>query len=313
LLINNQYQFQFEPYRRYFKIPLRTSHGLWQVREGIIITLKDNQGKIGKGEIAPIPWFGSETIEDAHQFCQQQGHTIADETIINISDRLPCCQFALESALINLNQKSSNNLEQQFLYAYLLPTGKQVLEQDYLLEKYKTSTPTFKWKIAVTETKTEIAIAKKLLAKLSLNARLRLDANGGLTLKDAHQWLEFAANYPAIEFIEQPLPPSQFTEMTLLQSIYPTPLALDESVANISQLQDCYHRGWRSIFVLKVAISGFPSRLRSFCQQNPLDLVFSSVFETAIGRQMALQLALELGNRDRAVGFGVQHWFSDRF
>jgi o-succinylbenzoate synthase len=312
LLVNNQYQFQFEPYRRQFKIPLRTSHGLWQVREGIIITLKDEKGAIGQGEIAPISWFGSETIEEAHQFCHQQGHTITDETIINISDRLPCCQFALESALINLSQKSSNNLEPQFFSAYLLPTGKQVLEQDYSVAKCQTSTPTFKWKIAVTETKIEIEIAKQLLAKLPLNARLRLDANGGLNLQDAHQWLEFAANYPAIEFIEQPLPPSQFTAMIVLQSTYPTPLALDESVASISQLQDCYHRGWHGIFVLKVAIFGFPSRLRSFCQQNPLDLVFSSVFETAIGRQMALQLALELGNRDRAVGFGVNHWFNDR-
>jgi o-succinylbenzoate synthase len=310
LLVNNQYQLQFEPYRRQFKIPLRTSHGLWQVREGIIITLKDEKGNIGQGEIAPIPWFGSETMEEAHQFCQQQGHTITDETIINISDRLPSCQFALESALINLNQKPLDNLEQQFLSTYLLPTGKQVLEQDYPVEN-SACTPTFKWKIAVTATKTEIAIAKQLLTRLPLNARLRLDANGGLTVKDAHQWLEFATNHPTIEFIEQPLPPSQLTDMMVLQSTYPTPLALDESVANIGQLQDCYHRGWRSIFVLKVAISGFPSRLRYFCQQHPLDLVFSSVFETAIGRQMGLQLALELGNRDRAVGFGVHHWLSD--
>jgi o-succinylbenzoate synthase len=306
------YQFQFEPYCRQFKIPLRTSHGIWQVREGIIITLKDNQGNLGQGEIAPIPWFGSETIEEAKQFCQQQGNTIPDETITNISDRLPACQFAFESALINLAQKPLVNLETQFNYAYLLPTGKQVLEQDYQIEKFKACTPTFKWKIAVAEATTEIALVKQLLTKLPVNARLRIDANGGLTLKDAHKWLEFTADYPTIEFIEQPLPPFQLTEMMLLQETYPTALALDESVTNFRQLQDCYNRGWRGIFVLKVAISGFPSRLRNFCQQHYLDLVFSSVFETEIGRQIALQLALELGNCDRAVGFGVNHWFSDR-
>jgi O-succinylbenzoate synthase len=35
------------------------------------------------------------------------------------------------------------------------------------------------------------------------------------------------------------------------------------------------------------------------------------VFETAIARQAALQLAAELSNPKRAVGFGVNHWFDE--
>lgn len=311
MLTNNQYQFQFEPYSRQFNFPLRTSHGIWQVREGIIITFKDERGNVGKGEIAPIPWFGSETIQEVKQFCQQQEKTITSKTIINIPDCLPACQFAFESALTNLSQEPSLDLEKQFNYSYLLPTGKQVLERDYRL-KNNLNFSTFKWKIGVEEAITEIAIAKQLITRLPSNARLRLDANGGLTLKDAHKWLEFAEDYSLIEFIEQPLPPSQFLEMMVLQEIYQTSLALDESVTNLSQLQSCYDRGWRDIFIVKAAIAGFPSRLRRFCQQRSLDLVFSSVFETEIGRQAALQLALELGNIHRAVGFGVNHWFRDR-
>ena len=181
-------------------------------------------------------------------------------------------------------------------------------------ENYKIGSrdkPTFKWKIGVEEATAEIAIAKELISKLPPNSQLRLDANGGLTIEQAQTWLEFTEErHIEVEFIEQPLPPSQFTAMMALSKAYSTPLALDESVTNISALQDYYQRGWRGVFVIKCAIAGFPSRLLTFCQQNELDLVFSSVFETGIGRQTALQLASEIGS-DRALGFGIDRWFDD--
>lgn len=65
-------------------------------------------------------------------------------------------------------------------------------------------------------------------------------------------------------------------------------------------------------FVIKPGIVGSPSRLRQFCQQHKIDVVFSSVFETEIGRQAALKLAAELSEHHRAVGFGVNHFLSKR-
>ena len=112
-----------------------------------------------------------------------------------------------------------------------------------------------------------------------------------------------------IEFIEQPLPPVQFEEMLKLSASYNTKLALDESVATLQNLETCYWGGWRQIFVIKPLISGSPSKLRRFCRQYQIDTVFSSVFETDIGRNAALQLANELSLHNRAVGFGVNHWF----
>ena len=68
--------------------------------------------------------------------------------------------------------------------------------------------------------------------------------------------------------------------MSELSNQYSTPLALDESVATLTQMQACYQRGWQGIFVIKPAIAGFPSQLRKFCQEHKIDAVFSSVFET---------------------------------
>lgn len=141
-------------------------------------------------------------------------------------------------------------------------------------------------------------------------AKLRLDANGGLTLPEAKEWLEVTDKMKLVEFLEQPLPPQQFPNMLALSSNYKTSLALDESVASVKQLETCYYQGWKGIFVIKPAISGSPQRLRQFCYQNKIDAVFSSVFETSIGRKAVLRLAAELSSPHRAVGFGVKHWFA---
>ena len=109
--------------------------------------------------------------------------------------------------------------------------------------------------------------------------------------------------------MEQPLSVDHFPEMLELSTNHTTEIALDESVATLNQLATCYQQGWREIFVIKPGIVGSPSRLRQFCQQHKIDAVFSSVFETAIGRQAALQLAAELSQRNRAVGFGINHFF----
>lgn len=312
--MNSTYHFQFEVYQRNFKKPLQTSHGLWRVREGIILSLRDSEGKLAQGEIAPIPWFGSETLSEAIQFCQQREGVITSQEIKTIPDSLPACQYGFESALLAFVEESVSS-PNYLDFCYLLPSGVQALNHDFLAQNSSAqnfqAATTYKWKIGIAEASEEIAIAKKLIFQLPNNAKLRLDANGGLSLAEAKAWLDFADNQSTIEFIEQPLPPEQFAQMLELNRAYRTALALDESVATLGQLKHCYRLGWRDIFVIKPGIMGYPSQLRSFCQQYQLDLVFSSVLETDIGLRMALQLAAELGNRQRAMGFGVQHWFGD--
>ncbi|MFM7440690.1 MAG: enolase C-terminal domain-like protein, partial [Snowella sp.] len=114
-----------------------------------------------------------------------------------------------------------------------------------------------------------------------------------------------------IEFIEQPLPPDQFSELLTLSQNFKTAIALDESVANLKQLKECYELGWRGIYVIKAAIMGSPRQLENFYQNHAIDSVFSSVFETSIGQQAVLALAQELRSCDRALGFGVNQWFQE--
>lgn len=303
-----KYEFEFRQYRRKFKRPLVTHHGVWDVREGIILRLKNEVGRVSWGEIAPISWFGSETLEQAWDFCQNLPQEITTDTIFAIPSTLPTCQFGFESAWEMGNRKEETS-HFSFPYSYLLPTGASAI--DAWQTPWVQGSRTFKWKIGAANIKQEIKIFNQLIKALPPNAQLRLDANGGLNQQQAHQWLEIADNVGIIEFLEQPLPPQQFEAMLKMSHQYLTPIALDESVANLKQLEDCYLRGWRSIFVIKVAIFGSCRQLRQFCQAHEIDAVFSSVFESNIARNAVFHLAKELDCSHRALGFGIKHWFSE--
>lgn len=80
-LVGQFVQFEFRPYARPFYRPLQTNHGEWTVREGILIRLMDKSGRVAWGEIAPIPWFGSETLAAALKFCGQLPATLTRELI----------------------------------------------------------------------------------------------------------------------------------------------------------------------------------------------------------------------------------------
>ena len=395
------YKFEFRPYKRRFKRPLKTSRGIWDVREGIILRLTAERDKFGLGEIAPLSWFGSETLLAALDFCRQLPAQIAEETIFSIPDELPACKFGFESAWESIEDPPKSPLKRgtsgvppfsmktetpgvppfsiktetpgvppfsiktetpgvpsfsikteippfsiktetpevppfsiktetpevppfprgvrgdlnltPVSFSALLPAGELALEtwQQLWHRGYRT----FKWKIAVSSIEEELKLLENLLEALPTGVILRLDANGGLSWETANRWLEVCDRFPEIiEFLEQPLPTDCFEEMLKLGDRHSTPIALDESVANLGQMQECYRRGWRGIFVVKPSIFGGRSQLRDFLLNHPVDVVFSSVFETEIGRQAVLELAAELQTilpKNRPLGFGIDGWLEE--
>ncbi|MCP6758182.1 MAG: o-succinylbenzoate synthase [Fischerella sp. CENA71] len=299
------YKFEFRPYQRKFVRGIVTSYGVWEIREGIILRLTDETNKVGWGEIAPISWFGSETLAQAWDFCRQLPMEITEETILSIPDQLPACQFGFESALFSPPTPST-----PLTHSALLPAGEAALQAWENL--WQQGYSTFKWKIGVYPTPVELKILDLLTQSLPTSAKLRLDANGGLKQEKAKLWLESCDRLNSkIEFLEQPLSVDQFPQMLELSKCYKTAIALDESVATLPQLKYCFQQGWRGIFVIKPSIVGSPSQLRQFCQHHEIDAVFSSVFETSIGRKAAMQIAVELSRHNRAMGFGINHYFAE--
>jgi O-succinylbenzoate synthase len=312
-------------YCRPFRQPLSTAHGLWAQREGLILRFEDDQGTVSFGEVAPIPWFGTETLEQAKDFCDRWPRHFAPAQTAQIPETLPACQFGFSTTRCRGSLKKFPQAEQvphqnpgiftpKDICA-LLPAGTAALSGWQSL--WQQGHRTFKWKIGVTDLESELAIFQQLTQTLPAASQLRLDANGGLTPDSAESWLQACDRAPIpIEFIEQPLAPNLILDwLPQVQGRFATAIALDESVATLQQLQRVHQQvGDQVVYVVKPAIAGFSQSLLDFCRQNRLDVVFSSALETPVGRNRVYELAQNLwaaGLPQRSLGFGVGHWFAD--
>jgi o-succinylbenzoate synthase len=300
--MTDNYLFSFGRYQRPFLYPLQTAHGRWSVREGIIIQLVDQAGSKYWGEIAPIPWFGSESLAEAIEFCTSLGDSVSWP--VEIPGKLPATQFAF-SAAIPYGYEPLEPVIEDVAWSVLLPAGEKVLTA--WQQPWELGHRTFKWKIGVAGVAEELMIFDRLLTALPVDAKLRLDANAGLSYEDACTWLS-SLPVNAIEFVEQPV--ASLTEMLQLVERFETPLAVDELVGNLGRLQDCYEQGWQGIYVIKPCIAGSLGDLTNFIQEHQLDVVLSSSLESSIGQRAILRWAAEQMLLDRAAGMATGNWFA---
>ena len=119
------WRFSHKTYQLPLRAPLRTAHGPWAEREGIIVRLEDEAGRVGFGEIAPIPWFGTETMAEAEEICRKFGATVSDELL----DAVPAA-VRLRAVCPGGGPKPAggrNGGNTRLPVAALLPAGRDVL------------------------------------------------------------------------------------------------------------------------------------------------------------------------------------------
>ena len=318
------YRFSFKPYRRPLRVPLRTAHGLWAEREGLIVRLEDGAGSLGYGEVAPLPRFGTETLAEATEVCRKFGATVEGEVLDAVPARFGCVRFALAQArseIVGRDHRIPPNSPQEAGYgdpalqstrlpvAGLLPAGREALAA--LPAKLEAGYLSFKWKVAVGAVDDELGIFDDLLAALPAYAKLRLDANGGWDRRQAAKWLARSAERP-VEFVEQPVKPGDEAALLGLAADFPVTLALDESITDLAAARHWQGKGWSGVFVIKPALTGPLDELVAWAGATKADLVLSSAIETALGRAAILRTALTQPLTKRALGFGVGEIFGDR-
>lgn len=301
-----RYRFSYKPWRKELRVPLRTAHGPWGEREGIFVRLEREDGRIGFGEIAPIPWFGTETLAEAETVCRALGATVDDRVLDAVAVRFGCVRFALAAAR---GEPAVSAPGVRLPVAALLPAGRAALAAvpDRLAEGFLC----LKWKVGVERAEEEIGILDDLLAQLPPYVRVRLDANGAWDRRTAERWLAACAERP-VEFVEQPAPPEEADRLLGLAADYPVKLALDESVASLASAREWQARGWPGVFVVKPALAGPLAELVAWAQATRPDLVVSSSIETALARAHVLRAVLAHGLTTRALGLGVGRVFGDR-
>jgi o-succinylbenzoate synthase len=290
----------FRSYRRAFRSPLRTAHGAWAAREGLLLRAEHPDGLIGWGEAAPIPWFGTETLEEATAALRTLGGTPDVDALAAVPGSCTCVRFALALALQPEPPPAATAA--RLPVAALLPAGRAALEA--LPDRVEAGFLCCKWKVGVERPEDEWAILDDLLARLPAYVRLRLDANGAWDRRTAERWLARCAERP-VEFVEQPAAPADADLLLGLAADYPVTLALDESVATLASARAWQDRGWRGVFVLKPALAGPLDEVLAWAGATRPDLAVSSALESAPTRARLLRAVLASGLTTRALGFGI--------
>ncbi len=304
-----RYRFSFRVWRKEMRVPLRTAHGPWGEREGIFVRLEREDGGVGYGEIAPLPWFGTETLAEAEAVCRALGSAVDDRLLDAVATRFGCVRFALAAARERWNEVGKSDAKVRLPVAALLPAGRAAL--DALPDRLAAGFLCLKWKVGVGRAEDELGVLDDMLAQLPAYVRLRLDANGAWDRRTAERWLAACAERP-VEFVEQPAAPDAPDLLLGLAADYPVTLALDESVASLASAREWQARGWPGVFVVKPALAGPLPDLVAWALATRPDLVISSAIESALGRAQLLRTVFTHGLTTRALGVGIGPVFGDR-
>ena len=322
-------RFQFRPYRLSFRSPVRTAHGRWVDREGVIVRVEAGAGAVGWGEAAPLPDFGTETVAEVVAACGGFGEWTTAAELNGVPARLGCLRHAVVAALAEVGRVPTEAGSDQpaasgrpyVAVAALLPAGRAVLAQ--IPGRVEMGFRVFKWKVGVGDLADELSLLDDVCAALPSGAKLRLDANGAWERRHAERWLERCADRP-VEFVEQPCAATERRSWTdagawskaddLLLGLagdFPTPLALDESIVGEGDVERWLGAGWPGLFVIKPSLLADVTGTLARLAKARAPVVFSSALETAVGARTALRTAWAWAGEPRAAGFGVWPLFVD--
>jgi O-succinylbenzoate synthase len=318
-----RYRFQFRRYRLPLRVAVRTAHGVWTEREGVIVRLAPQEDEkrgaerrersAGYGEAAVLPWFGTETADDVAAACREIGEWVEEERLAAVPKRLGCLRAAIGAARAALDERrvATGEKEPALGVAALVPAGRAALEQ--IAAKAEMGFRVFKWKVGTGDPRDEISLLDDVCAALPDGAKLRLDANGAWDRRTAERWLERCAERP-VDFVEQPIGTDARGAQDLLLGLandYPTPIALDESLVGDGDVERWIAAGWPGIFVVKPSLLDDAAATVEKLEKARARVVFSSALETAVGARAALRLAFAWSGEKRALGFGVWPLFQD--
>ena len=337
------YRFASRRYRLPFRAPVRTAHGLWGEREGVIVRL-EGEGGVGWGEVAPVQGFGVETVDEVEAACGGMGEAWDSAGWADLPPNLVCLRSALAEAAAEVERGDPTALvppggrrppgdgtlgpslrrpevgghpepatplsavgspRSTLSVAALLPAGRAALAQ--VGPKAEAGFRIFKWKVAVESVADEFVLLDDLCAALPAGAKLRLDANGGWDRRSAERWFDRCADYP-VEFVEQPIGAGARGAEDILRGLsadYPTPVALDESISGCADVARWLDGGWTGVFVVKPSLLGDAGAALARLEKAKAAVVFSSALETAVGARSGLGRAFAWPGEPRALGFGV--------
>ena len=155
----------------------------------------------------------------------------------------------------------------------------------------KVSTLTSKRKIGIDSPLKEIDEVIEWISSLPDRTKVRLDANGSLTLESLQLWVNALEGESRLEFIEQPLPVSQFDQLKLFSHETSVVFALDETIVSAGGPEVVRRKGWDGYYVIKPTLIPDWTETIRFIKSEPQKSIVSTVFESPFGYEAVCRCA----------------------
>ena len=274
------------------------SRRTWTERRGLLLTLRDEDGRIGQGEASPLPGYSPDTLEDCRGALEAFAARRQPELDVPSSSMPPAAMFAWTTAVLDLRgQRSGRSLASlmgkptpAIPLAALLTGGSRETMLASGRAAVARGVRTLKIKLGK-DLATQLPWLRAIRQDLGDDVEIRLDANGSWSVAEARANLAALAELRP-EFVEDPVPPALWPDL----GPAPVPLAVDEALGTPYEQGALGARGVR-VAVLKPSRLGDCSRL----SQIGVDLVVGHMYEGPVAMAAASEIALSLP-RVRACG-----------
>ena len=309
---------QFQPYCFDFPEPFYTASGILSHRRGFTIEISDRHNHIGFGEASPLEGFGMESLVETEKVLTEIQRSLINVEIQNLDDianllaayaYTPAAKHGIELALLNLlaqiqklklsqllansvNGKVRDLVPVNAVIGAIAPElaaskAKQHIDQGYRCLKIKVGTKDFA---------SDLRRVEAVRSQVGNDIQIRIDANQGWSVAEVIANLNSLESLQ-IEYVEQPVAALDLQGMAMVRRSQSIPVAADESVNNLAQLQRVIDNQSADIIILKpMALGGILTAQRAalIAFQSGLDVVVTTTIDGAIAYQGAFDLAASL-------------------
>lgn len=237
-------------YKKYvldFKRPSGTSRGVLTQKETWFLIIK-HKGNYGIGECGILRGLSIDDVPEYEETVQWTCTNIhlGKEKLRKSLENFPSIQFGVEQAFLSLAAANPFELfPSDFTRGAdaipingLIWMGDVAFMNEQIEQKLKEGFRCIKMKIGAIDFEREVAILKSIRSNFSKEQiELRVDANGAFSISDAMDKLRILSDLD-LHSIEQPIKQGQESHMRGLCEQTPLPIALDEELIGIFDIQE---------------------------------------------------------------------------
>ncbi|GAA5216178.1 o-succinylbenzoate synthase [Corallincola platygyrae] len=266
----------------YSKVPL-TQPLTWRgeqkdQREAAIVQLNWDNGEVSWGEIAPLPGFSKESLQQAIDSARYHLRALLDQT--NHVAPEPSVAFGIDCALQSIDIAAEPSQRAMLLQG----EPAEILEKIELMPKLPRC---IKLKVSRAPLPQEIKLLEAIQAQMPVT-QIRLDANQGWKFEDALSFFR-GINAEQLSFIEEPC---DTLAATVCLGASGCPVALDEHLQD-EMFTPTAFEGLRAL-VIKPTLVGSLARcqqLVDWAKQHKISVVVSASYESSLGTSQLAALA----------------------